>query len=289
MEKKKIIRHRAGNLFMDPSTPRDSNRQLLRSIALGIFILFILASIPILLSSNPSLTATLHPASTGTYVPASPFTPVFTDPAQKLRKTADPAFTRQLFGEAVLYEPLLNTSGTQVNMGFWSGRGNHGSLVFLLDAINDMPPGSTPLPQKAIWDEGATTSGQYPSYVTMNNEHWYERAASTNGTVIIYGRPYQDPYTVTLSQADDIWGQYSQRYADMAELIRNSTGNPVNVWCFVEGARANRVFYKYELPSLRKLEQKGVVRVYFAKMKTANWTRPGDWTVGTANAPFPSP
>jgi hypothetical protein len=212
--------------------------------------------------------------------------PVFTSPSDKLAETASPGFTTKLLEEAAGMEPLLLAPGTQVHMGFWSGRGNHGSLVFLLDAINDMSPETIP-PQRAIWDEGATSSGQSPSYVTMLNAHWYERAASTNRTAIIYGRAYPDPYTVTFMQADDIWGQYSMRYAGMAGPIRNATGKPVNVWCFVEGARATRIFYTYELPELRSLEENGAVHVYFAKTKTANWTVPSDWIAGTKNAPVP--
>ena len=193
-----------------------------------------------------------------------------------------------LYHEAETYEPLLHTPGTQVNMGFWSGRGNHGSLVVLMDAINDLPPSPSQPPQRAIWDEGATSSNQYPSYVTMLNEHWYDRAMAKNGTVIVLGTSYTDPHPVTFVQADDIWGQYSQRYADMAVPILQATGKPVNVWCFVEGARAGRIFYTYELPELRTLEQEGAVTVHFARTRTANWTEPGDWIVGTANAPVPA-
>ena len=41
-------------------------------------------------------------------------------------------------------------------MGYWSAAGNHGSLVRVLDTINS----NTSSPQKAIWDEGATSSNQ---------------------------------------------------------------------------------------------------------------------------------
>jgi hypothetical protein len=122
----------------------------------------------------------------------------------------------------------------------------------------------------------------------MQNEHWYERAMPVNGTVLIMGRYYTDPYPVTFAQADAIWGQYSQRYADMAGPIFFATGKPVKVWCFVEGARANRIFYTYEYPELRTLEQEGVVQVYFARTKSASWTDSGDWIEGTANAPAPA-
>ncbi len=92
-----------------------------------------------------------------------------------------------------------------------------------------------------------------------------------------------------MEQADLIWGRYSQRYADVVGLIYKATGKPVKAWCFVEGARANRIFYKYELPRLRRLEQEGKAQVYFARTRDADWSRPEDWIEGTANAPVPVP
>ncbi|OPY37202.1 MAG: hypothetical protein A4E35_01668 [Methanoregula sp. PtaU1.Bin051] len=217
------------------------------------------------------------------------YTPVFTDPSVKLTETSDPYFSSQLYREALQYEPLLGTTGTQVHMGYWSGAGNHGSLIRLVDSVNDMPLSAGETPRKAIFDEGVSSYYNYPSYFRMLAEHWYERANPLkNGSVLVFGKAYRDPYTVTMTQADDIWGQYSQRYADMAGLIRNATGKPVIVWCYVEGARENRVFYKYELPELKRLEQDGAVVVYFARTKDADWTRPGDWIRGTANAPEPA-
>jgi hypothetical protein len=278
---------------MNPS-PSPSGRHLWLSIAAGVILLAILALAPMVFTGMGA-GGSIHEWTGTGELPAngntdfSPFTPVFPAPSDKLKETASPAFTAQLFSEAERYRPLIHTAGTQVHMGFWSGRGNHGSLVTLLDAINDLPGSASPYPQVAIWDEGATSSNQYPSYVAMLNENWYERAAAVNGTVTLLGRKYTDPHPVTFQQADDIWGQYSQRYADMAEPIAQSTGKPVKVWCFVEGARANRIFYTYELPELRALEQKGVVRVYFATKKTANWTTASDWIEGTANAPAPVP
>ena len=277
---------------MDTPGMPDTGRTLRRSILTGIVVLAILMCAPALLApaphALPGISGTGSPSVTCPSPSGTPFAPCFTDPARKLAETKSPVFTDQLFREAVSYEPLLNTNGTQVHMGFWSGRGNHGSLVVLLDAVNDRPlTGDTAPPQKAIWDEGATTSNQYPSYVMMLDEHWYERATPANGTVHIYGTPYTDPYPVSLAQADEIWGQYSERYADMAGLAYRATGKPVKVWCFVEGARANRVFYTYELPELRRLESEGAVQVFFARTCTANWTIPSDWIEGTANAPVP--
>ncbi|MFH1095871.1 MAG: hypothetical protein V1728_06665 [Candidatus Micrarchaeota archaeon] len=203
--------------------------------------------------------------------------PEFTDPAAKIALLSNENFTNALFSEAVAMEPLLNESGTRVHMGFWSGPNNHGNLVRLLDNINNAPS-QNGTAQRAIWDEGTQSSLQYPSYVRMNaREHWYERAAQTNGIVTIYGVNYTDPYPLTFPQADQIWGEYSQRYADMAYLIRNATGKPVQVWCYVQGAKANRIFYSYELPELVKLQDQGVVVLHFAKTQDADWENPDEW------------
>jgi len=123
----------------------------------------------------------------------------------------------------------------------------------------------------------------------MTEEHWYDRGNGTGGTVTIYGDPYQDPNPVSFGQADEVWGEYSQRYTDMAGQFKQATGNTVEVWCFVQGAKANRIFYKYELPELTALERDGVVRVHFAKIQDADWTNTADWTLGTATAPAPVP
>jgi hypothetical protein len=214
--------------------------------------------------------------------------PVFTPPSEKIAVLQDPAFTGQLYTEAIATEPLLARPGTQVHMGFWSGRGNHGSMLRLLDAVNEGPAASADPPNRAIWDEGTTAYYHYPSYTQILNEHWYERASVINGSVLIFGRAYTDPHPVTYADSDRIWGEYSARYTEMAEPISRATGNPVKVWCFVEGAKANRIFYSYELPHLRLMEQRGLVQVYFAKSPDADWTRPDDWINGTANTPAPS-
>ncbi|MHB8895060.1 MAG: hypothetical protein ACYC99_07785 [Candidatus Geothermincolia bacterium] len=217
------------------------------------------------------------------------YQPVWTAPEEKTKETTSPDFTRELYDEAVAYEPLLSKPGTQVSMGYWSSKGNHGSLVRVVDSINDTPATGGAPPQKAIWDEGATTAFQYPSYLLMLEEHWYERATPVDGKVTIYGKQYTDLHPVTLDQADLIWGQYSQRYADMAKLFRKATGRPVKAWCFVQGAKANRVFYKYELPQLRTMEQSGDVQVFFAKSQDADPNKPDDWIEGAGNAPAPVP
>lgn len=141
---------------------------------------------------------------------------------------------------------------------------------------------------KAIWDEGSTSSLQYPAYVTMNKQGWYERAYPTDGKVTVFGIKYTDPHPPNPQQADEIWGEYSQRYADTAKLFTQATGKSVDVWCFVQGAKKNRIFYMYELPELQKLEQEGYVHVHFAKKDNADWQNPDDWITGTANAPQPA-
>lgn len=91
------------------------------------------------------------------------------------------------------------------------------------------------------------------------------------------------------AKADQIWGLYSQRYADMATIIRQKTGRVPNVWCYVSGARATRIFYKFELPELVALEAQGDVKVYFAFTQEANWLSLNDWAAGTDLAPKPLP
>ena len=213
--------------------------------------------------------------------------PVFPDPVAKQQELSSPAYSDQLYREAVLYEPLLATPGTQAHMGFYSGRGNHGSLLRLLDAINDAPSVPGTAPNRAIWAQGINAYYPYPSWERVMNEHWYERAYPVNGSVMIFGKPYADPYPVTPAQADAIWALYSARFTETAEPIARATGKPVKAWCYVEGAKANRIFYTSELPALKRLEERGIVEVYFAKSQQAAWDNPADWLNGTANAPVP--
>lgn len=233
----------------------------------------------------------LQSSNTATTSPQDTTSPIFTDPVEKLAETALANFTQQLINEAVLLEPDLEMPGTQIHMGFWSKSANRGNLITLLDSINSSSSSQIQPENLAIWDEGVSTitSFQYPSYIIMNREYWYERANATGNNIIVNGVNYHNPYPVTFQQADDIWGQYSQRYADMATHFRQTTGNKVKVWCFVLGAYANRIFYVYELPELRILEQAGTVTVYFAKTSNADWRNPSDWTEATNNAPEPLP
>jgi hypothetical protein len=256
---------------------------------LGIVFILILAGIVLLSVTGilPSSGCPVTACSTDCSLGLGPV-PIFTSPAEKIAVLKDPAFSGKLYAEALATEPLLARPGTQVHMGFWSGRGNHGSMLQLLDAVNEGPAASAVPPNRAIWDEGTTAYYDYPSYTRILDEHWYERASGLNGSILIFGRAYTDPHPVTFADADTIWGEYSARYTEMAEPISQATGNPVRVWCFVDGAKANRIFYTYDLPALRRMEQQGFVEVFFAKSPNADWTRSEDWTNGTANMPAAS-
>jgi len=215
--------------------------------------------------------------------------PIFTDPAAKIAELASQDFTLKLFYEAVALEPKVRQAGARINIGFWSRYPNRDNLIVLLNAINAYSSTET---YRAIWDEGTTTATteQYPSYITMNKEYWYERAYPlSDGTVSIEGVHYTDPHPVASTEADIIWGKYSQRYTDMAALIRQATGVTVESWCFVQGARAPRVFYAYELPELASREATGDVYVHFATTWEASWLNASQWITGTTNAPTPEP
>jgi hypothetical protein len=214
--------------------------------------------------------------------------PLFTDPVVKLAELESQAFTVKLFSEAVSLEAQLIRSGARVHFGFWSRSPHRDNLIVLLDAINSYVSSEV---YRAIWDEGTTTAStkQYPSYVTMNREYWYERANAVGGKVTINGVTYTDPHPVTFAQADQIWGAYSKRYTDTARLIRQATGITIESWCFVEGARATRIFYTFELPELISLEATGDVYVHFAKSSSSSWQDHTQWITGTTNAPTGEP
>lgn len=213
--------------------------------------------------------------------------PMFTNPAAKIVELSDASFVTKLLNEALALDHVIDNPNTRVHMGYWSLGANRPRLIKVLDAINSYVSTEA---YRGIWDEGITTATakQYPSYITMNMEYWYERAYPlSDGTVSIEGVHYIDPFPVTVKQADDIWGAYSQRYAEMARLLRQKTGITPEARCFVQGARANRVFYTYELPKLISLEATGDVYVFFAVTTEADWTKPANWVQGTANAPTP--
>lgn len=254
--------------------PRFRSLLILIAIALSVLGIF----------SLPACTGTRRPVATKTAKTDAFSTPIFTSPKAKLAELSNPKFTKKLFSESTALEARLAKPGTQVHMGFYSGPGNHGSLVRVLDAINNYQ-GTDGTVHRAIWDEGVTTSLQIPSYVTMNREVWYERAFPTDGKATIFGVARSDFPPVTPAQADAIWGQYSRRYTDQAALFAKATGKPVQVWCFVQGAKANRIFYTNEFVELKELEADGAVEVHFAKTDDADWTKPSDWTTGTADHP----
>lgn len=210
--------------------------------------------------------------------------PLFTSPTNKLSVLSDEAFTHRLFDECTALDSRLDEPGTQVHMGFWSGPGNHGALVRLLDKINshEVKDGSV---HRAIWDEGVTSSLQIPSFVTMTREAWYERAYPVDGKAVVFDVEYENFAPVTPEQADAVWGLYSRRYTNQATLFKQTTGKTVEVWCFVEGAKAQRIFYTNEFVELKRLEAQGVVSVHFAKHPDADWTNPMDWTHETENHP----
>jgi hypothetical protein len=240
-------------------------------------------------AAPPTVRIPTEPVVTAT--PAATASVRFTDPAVKIADTARPAFTRAMVDEAIALEPLINVRGTQVHMGYWSGPGNRDALIRVLDEINTAPPTGGRRTEVAIWDEGVGSRVQFPSYQTMTAEAWYPRGSAPGGRFSIGGTPYVDPHPLTFPVADKIWGQFSQRYAQMALDISAATGKPIEVWCFVQGARADRIFHKWELPVLRDLEAAGAVRVNFSRPGVANpsFKNPGDWTVGTATAPTPAP
>jgi hypothetical protein len=216
-----------------------------------------------------------------------PYTPLFTPYTIKQKITAESYFTSLLLSNAQRYIPWITIPNTQAHLGFWSGDGNRGNLVRLLGSINFISPTDTcttgPSTNCAIWDEGAVESEQYPLYVEMLEEHWYDRGLATGPTVSIYGVTYPNLNPLSFAQADQIWGQYSQRYADMAVELSLQTGKPVNAWCFLGGAKRNRIFFTYEYPELQKLEAGGYVTVHCTYNPDANWQNPSDWSVGTSS------
>jgi hypothetical protein len=212
-------------------------------------------------------------------------------------------YTELLLRNVANYGPWVFKKGTQVHMGFWSGPGNRGNLVRLLGSINNAPDKYNPQASRctdgpssdcALWDEGFAESEQYPAYLEMLVEHWYERNSAIGKPLVsIYGELYRNknplpslPDDPSVAAANIIWGQYSRRYADMARTFFRATGKPVNAWCFVKGARPDRIFFQHERPELQILEAEGAVNVYCTKNPDAEWNNnvSVDWTFGTNSA-----
>ena len=259
----------------------DSRRGWART---GLVVLLILAGAA--LFTLGYIAASRAPLETNRTAPGDGILPgpLETNPGDKLSVLSNEGFARKLFAESTALEARLGQPGTQVHMGFYSGSGNHGNLVRLLDDINNYKA-TDGVTHRAVWDEGVTSSLQLPAYVLMNREAWYERAYPVDGRAVVYGIPRADFVSVTPEQADSLWGQFSRRYTGQALLFKEATGRPVEVWCFVQGAKANRIFYTNEFVELQRLEADGVVNVHFAKIANADWTDPADWTHGTANHP----
>ena len=225
---------------------------------------------------------------------------VFEDPAIKLAEVQRPDYTQRMIREAIALEPALNVRGTQVHMGYWSGGGrlNEEALLSLLSRINTPPPGGGRPTDVAMYDGGLTITRPFPSYVEMTRAAWYPRSNAPGGRFSMPdGSTFVDPHRVTFPQANEIWGQFSARYAQMAIDLATITGKPIEVWCFVEGAAADRIFHQYELPVLRDLKALGVIgKINYAKTRGADWTKPADWqdtpqvpTPGRTGAPPPTP
>ncbi|MEY2669386.1 MAG: hypothetical protein RJA59_2024 [Pseudomonadota bacterium] len=214
---------------------------------------------------------------------------IFTDPVVKIAETADSSFADTIHAEALVLQPLLGASGTQVHMGYFSGsapgadgvwKANSVRLVALMDTVNAPPPGAPP--RWMVWDRGVTTvpSGWFPSYTTMVAEHFEERAQAEAGggnTVTVDGVTYVDPYPVTYQQSDLIWGQASERFVETAARYHRATGNKVKVWAYVVGARQGGVFYQYECPFLGTIAFWGHAEVHCSKVADADWSNPADW------------
>jgi hypothetical protein len=204
-----------------------------------------------------------------------PYKPVFTKGQDRIADIKK-RFPDALAKNASDYEPLVITPGTHVHMGFWGGPYNHGNLERLVDSINagvavDKVPGCKRGGNCAVFADGATSMNQYPEYVTMLKQHWYERGnAQGEGqpfskNVTIYGQLYRNIQPLYFPEADSVWGTYSQGYAYMARVFYEKTKNPVTIWVFVNGAHQQRIFDRYEKPVLQELEKAGIVEIYCAK------------------------
>lgn len=258
-----------------------------RSVRKTVFLLCLIAVVlPAILSGCGGSQTSQLPDTLAEMRKLPEYTTIWTDPQTKIKELSSQEFTKTLFLEEQAFMPSVAKKGTTVYLGFWSGPGNHGSLLKTIDAVNAL---ESPDKTAAFWDEGIANSYQFPSYITMSREHWYDRAYPEKDQVTIFGVNYTDPHPVTPEDADEIWGDYSQRFAQTAELIYEATGVPVKALCFVQGAKANRIFYTNEFPMLKKLEATGAVKILFAKTPDADYSNSSDWIEGSENAPLATP
>lgn len=221
------------------------------------------------------------------------YTPIFMAPGHKVAATQKPAFAQKLIGQLVAAEPLYATAGTNVHMLYWSGPGNRGSALRLIETINAIGACNAEAKERncAFWDEGVPSLYFWlPEYFEMNVEHWYDRSYAYGQPLVkIWARTYRNVNPVDYATANLIWGQYSQRYAETARSLKAATGKKIDAWAFVKGAKADRIFYKYEYPVLQQLEREQVVKVHCAKKPDADWRNPDDWSAGTNSAACPNP
>ncbi len=220
----------------------------------------------------------------------NPYPPIFTPEPVKLRELSDPAYSSVLVEEAARFERLLVTNGTQMNMGFFSGRGNLGGVVNFVNILNYKGNGAGC--QKAakggancaIYIKGATDDELYPENVKTYQEHWDDRAAAAGKpTVIIYGKVYPNINPVDKDAYTKVWGQMSERYANMARIFHAKTNNKVKVWVLVYGATTCGLYCQKEYPQLVKLESENVIEVRCAKKLFADPTVPREWDTGTSS------
>jgi len=199
----------------------------------------------------------------------------------------DASSSLRFFNEATQIEPLLGAWGTRANMGVFSN--GEDNLISLSDTLSSIS-GSTSsdgASSVALWCQGVTgATTQFPIYMeTRQILKNYEELYANNDYAVIQG--IQHTAATYEHLYEGYWGLYSQAYIGMATLINSATGNPVDVWGFIQGYKSTSFFYKYELPILIELEQKGIVRVHFAKNYDSRWYVPTDWYNGTTNIPPP--
>lgn len=245
-----------------------------------------------------------------------PYKPIFTPFDLKNFETSDQRFALNFRNQAVGYQPFVTTRDTEVHMAFYSGpaktsdpasdkyRGsNRGKAVRVVESINQKSklnwgcnakdPNDPQTPQDtrcAVWIEGATTTNQYPLFVRLLEEHWYDRAfPNSDKSVTIYGKKYPNlfPLPDGLKSADQIWGNVSTRNVESIRGFYQATGKKVQVWALVQGAGQDRIFYQFEYPALQKLEEDKIITVHCAIADLGvqpDWQNDAHWSIGLGSA-----